>query len=100
NTEKNNQKGMTTKKKQKQISDRIVEEHINQATERAPRDLGISTRKISAPNRQNMCAAATQAYDNIKNRIETTGATGGGGKNQYADLIMAGVAMHAYCDPE
>ncbi|PYI98773.1 MAG: hypothetical protein DMF00_12075 [Verrucomicrobia bacterium] len=88
------------KKKQKLVSDRIVEELIKQATERAARDLGISTRKISAPNRQNMCAAATQAYDNIKNRIETTGATGGGGKNQYADLIMAGVAMHAYCDPE
>jgi len=88
------------KKKQKLVSDRIVEELIKQATKSAARDVGISTREISAPNRQNMCAAATQAYDNIKNRIETTGATGGGGKNQYADLIMAGVAMHAYCDPE
>ena len=88
------------KKKQKLVSDRIVEELIKQATKRAARDVGISTRDLSAPNRQNMCAAATQAYDNIKNRIETTRATGGGGKNQDTELIMAGVAMHTYCDPE
>ena len=88
------------KKKQKLVSDRIVEELIKQATKRAARDVGISTRDLSAPNRQNMCAAATLAYDKIRNKYETTRATGGGGKNQDTELIMAGVAMHTYCDPE
>jgi hypothetical protein len=87
------------KRKQKLLSDRIVDELIKQATKRAARDLGISTRDVSAPNRQNMCAAATLAYDKIRNKIETTGATGGGGKNQRTDLIMAGIAMHTFCDP-
>ena len=88
------------KKKQKLVSDRIVEELIKQATERAARDVWISTRDARAANRQNMCSAATMAYNRIKNKIATTGATGGGGKNQMTDLIMAGVAMHMYCDPE
>ena len=86
------------KRKQKLVSDRIVEELIKQATKRAARDVGISTREISAANRQNMCSAATLAYDKIRNKIETTRATGGGGKNQYTDLIMAGVTMHTFCD--
>jgi hypothetical protein len=88
------------KKKQKLVSDKIVEELIKQATERAARDVGISTRDVRAANRQNMCSTATMAYNRIKNRIETTHATGGGGENQLTDLIMAGVAMHLYCDPE
>jgi hypothetical protein len=88
------------KRKQKLVSDRIVEELIKQATERAAREVGISSRDISARSRKNLCSAAKLAYDKVKNTFEAVHATGGGSENEFSDLIMAGVAMHMYCDPD
>jgi hypothetical protein len=88
------------KRKQKLVSDRVVEELIKQATESAARDLGISTREISARSRKNLCSAAKLAYDKVKNTFEAVRATGGGSDNEFTDLIMAGVTMHTFCDPD
>jgi len=86
------------KKKQKLVSDRIVEELIKQATKRAARDVGISTR--NAPTPQNMCAAATAKYNRIKNKIRAAHPTGGVSDNEFSELLDARLAMDLVCDPE
>ena len=85
------------KRKKTLTSDRIVEELIKQATERATRDVGIL---FSAPSRENLCSAAKLEYDRVKNKYIAVHATGGGSENAFADLVMAGVKMHLYCDPD
>ena len=88
------------KRKKTLVSDRIVEELIKQATERAAGDVGISSTMFSAPSRENLCSAAKLEYDRVKNKYIAVHATGGGSENAFADLVMAGVKMHLYCDPD
>lgn len=85
------------KRKQKLVSDTIVEELIKRATERAARDLGMSIRDVSAPSQANLCSAAKLRYNKLKAAADAVHPTHLGSDNQLADLIDAGIAVQLHC---